>query len=227
MLLAAAVCCQYPAYDFDDGHTAGGAGSAGASGGSDAGSAGSGGTVQAGKVGAGGEPSAAGAAGEPSSAGAGGAPSVAQLCADVGFVPSGCKCFDNDDHAYLFCITPTKSWEAAAFDCTFYEMKLARVNDPQENQWIIDEASTFMVPSYFQYFWIGGSSIGEAGNWRWADEVEFWSGLSDGNPMTGVYVNWVENAPNNGLSEFCLMMDIAGWDDTECAEERAYVCESY
>ncbi len=172
----------------------------------------------------------AGGSGDGGSAGAagqGGSGPASQSCSDLGLIADGCTCAELEGRAYLFCITPAKTWEAAELECSFYDMQLTRVNGPQENTWILSEAAKITVPSYFQYFWIGGSSIGEAGNWRWPDGVQFWQGLNDGSPIAGVYVNWRSGVPNDGLDEFCAQMDVDGWDDTSCDDTRAYVCESY
>jgi len=111
--------------------------------------------------------------------------------------------------------------------CEINGMRLAAIESVAENAWVLAQAKSITTPRSFEYFWIGGSSQGHPGDWRWPNDIKFWTGLSNGTPEKGVYFNWGTGKPDNGLSEWCAIMAEQGWDDETCEGERPYVCEAY
>jgi len=225
--------CSFPDYVFSmptpgggaGGIAAGGAG-AGAGGGSGAG-AGIGGNAGvsgmggvAGKGGAG-QGATSGMAGE---GGGAGASNVPLACADYAFLPGNCNCFDNEGHAYLFCFE-SRPWAVAEAQCEQYTMTLAKIDSPAENAWIQAKALSITVPSQFQYFWIGGSTVGSPGTWHWPDGSIFWRGGANGMPVKGVYFGWRKDSPQDVGTEACVFMDQDGWQDGDGSSSRSYVCE--
>lgn len=158
--------------------------------------------------------------------GEGGAPPVApKKCADYPALPIDAVCFDDATHAYLF-RSETKSFSIAAAQCTFYEMHLASIETPVEDTFIIQSAAKIDGPSRFGYFWIGGTTLGSHGTWRWTDGSAFWTGDAKGKPYGDAYFNWRTGSPMNPDADSCVFSDGPGWQDGDCTLDRPYVCEA-
>jgi hypothetical protein len=116
------------------------------------------------------------------------------------------------------------SWPAAESDCEAHGMRLIRIDDAAENAWIHGVAFTFGVDRN----WLGGSDLGQMGDWRWADGTQFWSGEANGTPVGGRYTNWENGEPNDyGDDEHCLVMFAKStWNDDNCSAIHRYVCEA-
>jgi hypothetical protein len=127
------------------------------------------------------------------------------------------------DHAYLIC-TVQASWPVAETDCEAHGMRLVRIDDAAENAWVHQVAFTYGVDRN----WLGGSDLGQMGDWRWADGTQFWSGEDTGTPVGGRYANWESGEPNDyGDDEHCLVMfNKATWNDDSCSAIHRYVCEA-
>jgi hypothetical protein len=177
----------------------------------------------------GGEGGAAGGLDECAEGGAGGANTeTPYLCADYDFVPTDCTCYEYDNHAYFFC-SAYRSFDNASLFCGFDGMKLARIDDSQENGWIVNTAAARQPP--VEYYWIGGTSEGSPNSWSWVDGTPFWEGAVDGDLVCGRYVNWRSTSPTDATVtepvQDCLHVTLDGWDDVPCGEGRMYVCEWY
>lgn len=234
--------CSFPEYAFsrpDPSAGSGGSGNAvgvagdsgngmpGGTGGhsTDAGSSG----VAGSGAGAGGSLAGAGAAGNggnAGSAGGGGAPHVPNQCADLDNKPNYCTCADDATHAYLFC-SQTRTFAAAASQCTFYEMHLVKQDSAGENSFVSARANQITQPAGVQYFWIGASSLNSPGVWHWTDQTVFWQGGASGTPTSGAYFNWRTDQPQSTVNAACAYMDLDGsWQDGDCTQNRPYVCEA-
>jgi hypothetical protein len=125
-------------------------------------------------------------------------------------------------HAYMICSVQAP-WSVAESDCEKHGMQLVRVDDADENQWIHDAAFSFGVDRS----WLGGSDLGAAGDWRWADGTQFWSGHASGMSVGRLYTNWDSGEPNDmGDVEHCVVMfDKTTWNDDDCFVSHRYVCE--
>lgn len=154
-----------------------------------------------------------------------GAPHVPNKCEHYATLPSDCKCVDDATHAYLFC-SMTRPFSAAASQCSFREMHLVKLEGPDEDAWILQEAGKMGMPSLIQYFWIGASTIKTPGVWHWTDLSVFWQGGANGNAYPGAYFNWRTDSPQNTATESCAYTDQQGWQDGDCTQNRPYVCEA-
>jgi hypothetical protein len=101
---------------------------------------------------------------------------------------------------------PTLDWNAALADCQAWGGTLAALTSAEEN--------TFASALVANNTWIGGSDAAAPNAWVWAS----------GEPW--VYESWEAGEPND--SGDCVHIwhaNSAGWDDTDCASSRAYLCE--
>jgi hypothetical protein len=197
---------------------AGGAGSAGGENGENGG----GGSPSAGSSGS----NASGSAGLAGDGGEAGRPPAApNKCADYPTLPADARCFDDATHAYLF-RSETKPFTIAAAQCRFYDMHLVSIESPTEDAFILQSAGKITQPSQFDYFWIGGSTIGSPGTWHWTDGSVFWTGGTNGQQIGDAYFNWRSDSPMNTGSDSCAFSDDAGWQDGDCTQNRPYVCEA-
>ena len=94
---------------------------------------------------------------------------------------------------------------------------------------IVATAAAQLPP--IEYYWIGGTSDGTPGSWRWVDGTSFWQGPMTGDPVCGRYANWRGDAPSDPVitepDQLCLYFTMDGWDDETCNVARMYVCEWY
>jgi hypothetical protein len=136
----------------------------------------------------------------------------------------GCKGFFRD-HAYMICNVQA-AWPAAQADCEAHRMHLVRIDDAEENAWIHEVA--FSSSPGIDRNWLGGSDLGQMGDWRWIDGAQFWSGSATGAAVGGLYTNWDMGEPNDmGDDEHCLVMFAkTTWNDDTCSAVHRYVCEA-
>jgi len=127
------------------------------------------------------------------------------------------------EHAYLICSVQAP-WADAEKDCEAHGMRLVRIDDDAENTWVHKVAFGYGVDRS----WLGGSDSHAAGDWRWADGTQFWSGLASGMRVGCLYSNWDSGEPNDmGDAEHCVVMfDKMTWNDDDCATLHRYVCEA-
>jgi hypothetical protein len=161
-----------------------------------------------------------GAGGADDVVGAGGAPS--------GVPPDSALCIPGmyGGHDYLLC-AEERSWQEANAGCMAIGMRLVRIDDAAENQWVFDNVN---VPGGAPPdVWIGATDAAVEGEWRWTDGDQFWAGLSGGTPQNGLFTAWNSREPNTAIDdEDCAAMlsNTPEWLDARCFTPWPYVCES-
>jgi hypothetical protein len=140
-----------------------------------------------------------------------------------------CTCEFYGGHAYRFC-RAGKNFTDARAACVTSGMKLVRLNDAAENQWVYDVTVAEALTS----IWIGATDSALEGDWRWVDGTPFWSGkgpLAGGSAVGGLYSAWdgFADEPNVGVDEDCAgyWRPRPTWADLTCTDANAYICESY
>jgi hypothetical protein len=204
------------------------------SGGGDA-SAGAGGTADA----AGGAAGSAGGGGGTADAAGGAAGSAdggpGPADADAGGAPDGGACVSATygGHTYALC-DGLLSWADAQNDCLARGMRLVRIDDAQENLWVLANAYANVDPSEnhsLVWRWLGGNDLAVHDEWRWSDGALFWLGGSNGSAQNGLYANWAAGHPGagGGASDCAVMQhNTKGfWSGWDCAQLQPYVCEGY
>jgi hypothetical protein len=195
--------------------TAGSGGESGTSGGASAGTSGSGGSGGGNTGGSGGGSGGFAAA---AGAGGGGTPPDSASCTDASF----------GGHEYLLC-EEMRTWFDAHGGCAAIGMRLVRVDDANENQWLFDNA---VVPGgRDSQIWLGAWDVPREGEWRWTDGELFWLGDQMGSAQSGLFSGWSPREPNDvGGAEECASLETntsaPEWFDSECDLLKAYVCES-
>ena len=142
---------------------------------------------------------------------------------------SDCPCFSYGGHAYRFCRAPQPR-SAAEANCASQGMRLVRVDNEAENQWVY----ATKVAQNFMTTWIGANDIVTEGDWRWPDNVQFWTGkagAAGAGPVGNLYNAWEvsRSEPNQNGDEDCAAYwyTDAGWADLTCTDAYSYVCELY
>jgi hypothetical protein len=127
-----------------------------------------------------------------------------------GAVLSGPVMNANNGHVYY--LLSENTWTASEAEAEALGGTLAIIDDQAENDWIY---STFaMYGGIPRNLWIGATDAVVEGTWVWVTG-EPWS-----------YMAWATGEPND--SGDCLWFwyaTLAGWDDTDCASQNAYLCE--
>ncbi len=185
------------------------------------GTVGTGGTAGSVGTGTGGLGGTTGAAGTTGSAGTGGS--------DGG---AGITCFTQtfNGRDYAFCDAKV-DWTTARAECEQRGMRLARIDDVAENDWIVATA-VFTAAMYKRdALWIGGYEPTTDGDWHWTDGDAFWSGAANGTAVGGRYTNWDSREPNNAVGpESCVAIPLNNnsfWFDWQCTVPQYFVCERY
>jgi hypothetical protein len=211
---------------------AAGGGAGGAAGGGVGGTArgGAGGTAGGGAGGTARGGAAGGGAGGAAGGGTGGAAGAAGGAVIGGGGMSGASCPADTfgGHTYAFCVGPL-SWADAQTDCMAKGMRLVRIDDSAENDWVqsIAFAGISSVSSIY-WPWIGATDVAVQGEWRWTDGALFWLGNMNGAAQGGLYSDWVAASPGNGTSSECGILEhSAFWKDWPCSTLESYVCEQY
>jgi len=171
--------------------------------------------------GAGGTAGRAGASGAAGAGGAGGSTG-----SDGGLA---CSTSTFGGHLYAFCPT-LSSWTNADADCASKGMRLARIDDASENDWVQATAFAGIAAISSNYWtWIGATDQAVLGQWTWTDGALFWIGGTNGSAQGGLYNNWVGGAPGaNASAGTCGIFQHAGfWQDWDCTKLQSYVCEQY
>jgi hypothetical protein len=128
-----------------------------------------------------------------------------------GTCPAGCGGGSYGGHRYLFCAIADE-WDDVADDCVSMGMRLTRVNSDEENSFIRSTASGYGLGR----LWLGGDDDDDEGSWVWRDGAPFG------------YVAWASGEPNDSGGEDCLEMLGGGrWNDLDCGDDRAFVCEAW
>lgn len=139
-----------------------------------------------------------------------------------------CKMGSYGGHNYLLC-SEQRSWVDANGGCVAIGMRLARVDDAGENQWLLNNA--YKSGGNNSYVWLGGTDQAQEGDWRWTDGSLFWVGGQNGLPQNGLFTGWYLGEPNNiNNAENCVSLETKstsmGWYDTRCERPQPYICES-
>lgn len=198
------------------------------------GSAGATGT--GGLTGNGGTSNAGGTPGMGGAANTGGATSTGGV-SGTGGTTSGCTnsatctCATFVGHEYRFC-TATDGVTAKA-DCTSAGMRLARIDNQPENDWVRITADT-IVGSLDVY--IGAEDPTQTSSWQWEDGQVFWIGKDTGTAQNSLFTHWLSRRPTGSAVRTCGLIASAGqwtpaeagfWYDSGCGLVRPYVCEAY
>ena len=185
----------------------------------DAGGGGLGGSLDnhGGAAGAGGDGGSGDTSGSAGFGGAAGAPNGA-LC-NTGMYA---------EHSYLLC-KEERDWSAAMGGCVAIGMRLVRVDDAAENQWLFDNAYTEV--GRVSTVWIGATDRVIEGEWRWSDGALFWIGSDTGAAQNGLFNAWYFREPNNvSGAEHCASIETNGsapvWYDSRCENAAPFICES-
>ncbi len=202
---------------------AGGSASAGTTGSAGAGASGTGGSVGTGTGGT----TGGGTSGTGGTTGAGGTGGT------TGVDGGSCSTAIYGGHTYALCDGPL-SWSDAQADCVAKGMRLVRIDDDQENQWVLTNAYANVPASNNMlavWRWLGASDVAVVGEWRWTDGALFWLGGQNGAIQNGLYANWVAGSPTStGMATDCAIMQhnmLGFWTDQFCANLQPYVCEQY
>ena len=143
--------------------------------------------------------------------------------------PTGCTIVHrpapDDAHVYLFCTTQ-QTWGMASTTCASQGYRLARADDQSESAFLFSTRNT-TIPN--MVVWIGGSDKTTEGMWIWEDGAQFWQGGSGGMAVGGLFEAWGSGQPDNGGTgnEDCLSMRGTDWNDLECSNANAFICERY
>jgi hypothetical protein len=186
----------------------GGAGGAGSGGGGTGGAGGSAGSTAGGGSGGTGAGGSGGSAGAPN--------------------PTLCNTGMFGGHTYLLC-KEDRSWHLANLGCIAVGMRLVRIDDAAENQWLFDNAFTELGRR--STVWIGATDEVVDGQWRWTDGALFWIGDDGGTAQNGLFTAWNQREPNNvSAAEHCAVIETNGstpeWYDYTCGFVGPFICES-
>ena len=133
-------------------------------------------------------------------------------------------------HAYAFC-SATHTFADAETDCQSKSMRLARIDDAAENQFLGSLAFAGISNNVVSTWpWFGASDIASPIEWAFVDGTVFWSGRSGGSAVGGLYTNWGSANPGDGSGTYCATLSHSGdlnWVDRGCSNLQPYLCESY
>jgi hypothetical protein len=157
-------------------------------------------------------------------------PVTQQMVRPPGCISStDCACEFYGGHAYRFC-KAGKSFADARAACVASGMKLVRLEDAAENQWVFDVTAAEGLTA----IWIGASDSVSEGDWRWVDGTAFWTGINaaaGGKAVGGLFSAWdgVTAEPNQNGDEDCAgyWRPRPTWSDLTCTDLNSYVCEAY
>jgi lectin-like protein len=156
-----------------------------------------------------------------------------------------CAGFALEGHGYMFC-SDSVVRDVAADRCEAQGMRLAWIETPEENAFLVERIESADVPASASdelLTYIGGSDSANEGNWIWRGRgaipngFQFWQGESadsGGRTVGGAYANWAPTEPNNtDDDENCTVISVLGannrqpgnWDDRDCDTALPFVCE--
>jgi hypothetical protein len=157
-----------------------------------------------------------------------------------------CAGFALEEHGYMFC-SDSVVRDVAADRCEAQGMRLAWIETPEENAFLVTSIEAADVPTAASeelLTYIGGSDSGNEGDWIWRGRgaipngFQFWQGEaadSGGRAVGGAYANWAPTEPNNtDDDENCAVISVLGannrqpgnWDDRDCDTALPFVCEA-
>lgn len=140
--------------------------------------------------------------------------------------PAECVLQLNGPAIYMFCNGQT-TWPDARDVCISQGMRLARVDDATEDNWLRTTGDAVLGSD--QQIWLGAHDLNVEGQWVWTDGSQFWGGDANGSAIGGSYAHWDNDEPNDaGGAEDCAALKTNGqWNDLPCSETREYACERY
>jgi hypothetical protein len=163
-----------------------------------------------------------------------------------GACAGACAGFALAGHGYMFC-SDSVVRDVAADRCEAQGMRLAWIETPEENDFLVERIEVADVPASASeevLTYIGASDSGDEGNWIWRGRgaipngFQFWQGESadsGGRAVGGAYANWAPTEPNNtDDDENCAAISVLGennrqpgnWDDRDCDAALPFVCEA-
>lgn len=102
-------------------------------------------------------------------------------------------------------------------------MRLAGVDSSIEDGWLRSTATLGTVT-----FQVGGDSLANANEWRWADGTLFWQGTGSGSAPSGVYAAWNGSHGEPLRAPGCVGLQLVeAWAALDCTGTLPYVCERY
>jgi len=126
---------------------------------------------------------------------------------------------------YLFC-DDDSTWDQARSTCESQLMRLARIDDQAENDWM--RARATQANGDDDDFWIGANDRGTENRWVWTDGAQFWQGRGNGGPVGGLFSRWNGGEPNDSNGEDCAEVNSSGsWNDNDCGRRIEFTCERY
>jgi hypothetical protein len=141
-------------------------------------------------------------------------------------LPPDCALRAYRGHDYAFCNAEVPSFTARSV-CASAGMRLARIDDAAENEWIHATA----IDTGAGEVTIGASDQAVEGSWQWPDGVTFWIASADGGaPVGGLFQAWLVGEPNAfNEREDCarIFADQSTWHDYPCDLAADYVCERF
>lgn len=153
-------------------------------------------------------------------------PFLTESCADNNNnCPRNCYKGYFNEHSYLFC-RDKKKWTEARSVCEQATFALTRIESDEENNWV---RMTANLRDMRETVWLGGSDRDYEGVWEWPDGNEFWHGRNNGERVAGLYENWHSGKPEgrNDRDDCLALLDKASWNDQNCDDKQAFVCEYY
>jgi hypothetical protein len=156
-----------------------------------------------------------------------------------------CTYATHADHGYFFCDSVTDRTTAYQ-NCAKAGMKLAHINDADENQFIDSVMhaqaccpNSLNVNPQINGLWIGGNDGQTEDTWVWDDDLTpFWMGrysymtMENGAAVGGTFASWDVQQPSYDHDEDCLRTTGHLWRATPCLVDRlqafvglGYLCE--
>jgi hypothetical protein len=138
---------------------------------------------------------------------------------------SGFVLASDPDHGYMFCNAARKAdYDNAKQACEDQDMRLAWLTSSQENAAVVQRLDSLGSDAEVLF---GATDQGNEGDWIWAGGQQFWEGDDHGQPVGGLYSNWLAGTPNNSSNEDCALVIIASgkWGDRSCDATYPYLCE--
>jgi hypothetical protein len=155
-----------------------------------------------------------------------GTPDDAAACA------SGCTGYSYNGHAYAFCTTPMSYADAGA-SCQAQGMRLVRVDDSAENDFVFTTAFAGVAQSNNSntlWPWLGAYDTATPLQWQWPDGAVFWSGRLNGSPVGGLYSAWDASSPSDTSGTYGAVIEHNTsrlWHERDGTSLQPYFCERY
>ena len=155
--------------------------------------------------------------------------------------PVSCVCESRSGRRYAFC-SGSASWVDARATCEGIGSRLARIDDAEENGWLVSRAGADGIAvSSSAGPWMGANDLRSEATWEWTDGTQFWDdtvNFGAGRAVGGLFQNWRTAPPplpsepsNSGApfgSEDCgQLLGDGTWNDAVCNGTNGFICEDY